>query len=58
VIDFDGCATTVQYNITGLSEEGIEEISIYPNPFEYSRKTQSLSHQKYAEKTQKTEYIT
>ena len=32
VVDFDGCATTVQYNITGLSEEVIEEISIYPNP--------------------------
>lgn len=32
VVDFDGCETTVQYTLTGLSEEGKEDISIYPNP--------------------------
>ena len=32
VVDFDGCKTTVQYTLTGLSEEGIAEIGIYPNP--------------------------
>lgn len=32
VTDFDGCATTVQYTLTGLSEEVIEEIRICPNP--------------------------
>ena len=32
MVDFDGCETTVQYTLTGLSEEGKEDISIYPNP--------------------------
>ena len=32
VVDFDGCETTVQYTLTGLSEQGTEEIRIYPNP--------------------------
>lgn len=32
VVDFDGCETTVQYTLTGLSEQGIEEMRIYPNP--------------------------
>ena len=32
MLDFDGCETTVQYTLTGLSETSIEDISIYPNP--------------------------
>jgi hypothetical protein len=32
VVDFDGCESTVQYTLNGLSEEVMEEIRIYPNP--------------------------
>jgi peptidase M60-like protein/type IX secretion system substrate protein len=32
VIDFDGCESTVQYTLSGLSEEEMEVIKIYPNP--------------------------
>ncbi len=32
VVDFDGCASTAQFSIVGLSEEDMEVIKIYPNP--------------------------
>jgi N-terminal domain of M60-like peptidases/Secretion system C-terminal sorting domain len=32
VLDFDGCETTVQYTLSGLSEKSTTEIEIYPNP--------------------------
>lgn len=32
VVDFDGCASTVQYTLSSLTEEGIEGIKVYPNP--------------------------
>jgi hypothetical protein len=32
VVDYDGCVSTAQYIINGLSEEDEEGISIYPNP--------------------------
>lgn len=32
VVDYDGCESTAQYIINGLSEEDKEVISIYPNP--------------------------
>lgn len=32
VVDFDGCASTVQYTLSGLSEENLKGISIFPNP--------------------------
>ena len=32
VVDFDGCESAVQFTITGLSEEDMERIKIYPNP--------------------------
>ncbi len=32
VVDYDGCESTVQYIINGLSEEDMEGIKIYPNP--------------------------
>jgi hypothetical protein len=32
VVDFDGCASTVQYALSGLSEENLKGISIFPNP--------------------------
>ncbi len=32
VVDFDGCESTVQFTVSGLSEEDIERIKIYPNP--------------------------
>jgi hypothetical protein len=32
VVDFDGCESTVQYTLSGLSEEDMEGIRIYPNP--------------------------
>ncbi len=32
VVDFDGCASTVQYILSSLSEENMDALSIYPNP--------------------------
>lgn len=32
VVDFDGCASTAHYTLSGLSEEDLEVIKIYPNP--------------------------
>jgi hypothetical protein len=32
VVDYDGCASTVQYTLSGLSEENLKGISIFPNP--------------------------
>lgn len=32
VTDFDGCESTAQYILSGLSDQDMEEIKIYPNP--------------------------
>ncbi|MHC1774899.1 MAG: M60 family peptidase N-terminal accessory domain-containing protein [Lentimicrobium sp.] len=32
VVDFDGCESTAQFTITGLSGEDMERIIVYPNP--------------------------
>jgi len=32
VVDFDSCESAVQFTITGLSEEDMERVKIYPNP--------------------------
>jgi hypothetical protein len=32
VVDYDGCESVAQFLITGLSEEDMERIKIYPNP--------------------------
>ena len=32
VVDFDGCVSTVQYMISSLSEVGIDDLRIFPNP--------------------------
>lgn len=32
VVDFDGCASSVQYTLTGLAEKDPDGIRIYPNP--------------------------
>lgn len=32
VVDFDGCGSTAQYTITGVTEEAPERINLYPNP--------------------------
>jgi len=32
VVDFDGCASSVQYILSGLTEEDLEALRIYPNP--------------------------
>jgi hypothetical protein len=32
VVDFDGCESTVQFIISGLSEKDAEKIKIFPNP--------------------------
>jgi hypothetical protein len=32
VVDFDGCEASEQFTITGIEEEGSNDVSIYPNP--------------------------
>jgi hypothetical protein len=70
VIDFDGCETTAEFPILGLSEELVQGIRIYPNPasteiyidvIDSSRQIETLQmisiHGQVVEKYQKADRI-